>query len=119
MFRKDRKKIRSFFTKLTQDSRRIEAEGPKKRKNETLVMFRKDRKKIRSFFTKLTKDSRRIEAEGTKKRKNETLVTFREKKIKKKLSFVAKLTQISTAETQLNPTKKTRRNISKRFLKKI
>src|SRR2546429_4469157 len=39
-------------------------------------------------------------------------------KKKKNLSFVAKLTQVSTAETQPNPTKKTRRNVSKRFLKK-
>ena len=52
-----------------------------------------------------------------KKKKNETLVTFREKKTKKKLSFVAKLTQVSIAETQPNPTKKARRNVSKRFLK--
>ncbi|SRR6266498_485313 len=37
---------------------------------------------------------------------------------KKKLSFIAKLTQVSTVEMQLNPTKKTRQNVSKHFLKK-
>ena len=46
------------------------------------------------------------------------LVMFCEKKTKK-ISFVVKLIKVSIVETQLNPTKKTRRNVSKRFLKKI
>ena len=56
------------------------------------------------------------ETKGPKKRKqwnvNERFVIR-----KKNLSFVAKLTQVSTAETQPNPTKKTRQNVSKHFLK--
>ena len=39
------------------------------------------------------------------------------KRKQKKTSFVAKLTKVSIAETQPNPTKKARRNVSKRFLK--
>ena len=58
------------------------------------------------------------ETKGPKKRKqwnvSERFVIRR----KKNLSFVAKLTQISIAKMQPNPIKKTRRNVSKCFLKK-